>query len=271
MEAPQCDPPESLVKYEEPLFVAFDARANPTSPTTRDEQEGFGTTEDNDAKSPTSPGKKKAQQVESMVDGMLPPREWTQETGTWMQYTSKKPATRMDVIRLQEELDERLVERQARETGICPVREDLYSQTFDELVRQITLDGPERGLLLLRVRDEVRMTIDAYETLYESSVTFGVKKQLQAETGVDELQARIALLEDERKALENQVLELRNGVEVVEKRANEHKAIEDKKRKDEIDFLKYQGQHLDAFLRQLGGGGAVPAGGPTSGGGGGGK
>ena len=42
------------------------------------------------------------------------------------------------------------------------------------------------------------------------------------------------------------------GVEVIEKRENEHKAVEDKKRKDEVDFLKYQGQHLDAFLRQLG-------------------
>ena len=66
---------------------------------------------------------------------------------------------------LQELLDKRLLERQARETGICPVREDLYQQCFDELIRQVTLDGPERGLLLLRVRDEIRMTIDAYKIL----------------------------------------------------------------------------------------------------------
>lgn len=68
----------------------------------------------------------------------------------------------------QEELDQKLAERQARETGICAVREHLYQQGFDELIRQITLDGPERGLLLLRVRDEVRMTIDALKTLYNS-------------------------------------------------------------------------------------------------------
>jgi dynein light intermediate chain len=132
------------------------------------------------------------------------------------------------------------------------VREDLYSQCYDELIRQITLDGPERGLLLLRVRDEIRMTIDAYKVLYDSSVTFGIRKQLQAEQGMSELEGRIEELERENKDLESQVLELRNGVEVIEKRENEHKAVEDKKRKDEIDFLKYQGQHLDAFLRQLG-------------------
>merc|ERR1711918_80053 len=127
-----------------------------------------------------------------------------------------------------------------------------YSQCFDELIRQVTLDGPERGLLL-RVRDEIKMTIDAYKTLYDSSVTFGIRKQLQAEQGMSELEEGIAALESQNTDLENQVRELRNGVEVIEKRENEHKAVEDKKRKEEIDFLKYQGQHLDSFLRQLGG------------------
>jgi len=52
---------------------------------------------------------------------------------------------------------------QARETGICPVREELYAQCFDELIRQVTINCAERGLLLLRVRDEMRMTIAAYQ------------------------------------------------------------------------------------------------------------
>ncbi len=36
------------------------------------------------------------------------------------------------------------------------------SQPADELLRQVTVDNAERGLLLLRVRDEVRMTTAAY-------------------------------------------------------------------------------------------------------------
>merc|ERR1719230_1776482 len=137
-------------------------------------------------------------------------------------------------------LDKRLLERQARETGICPVREDLYSQCFDELIRQVAINCPERGLLLLRVRDEIRMTIDAYKTLYESSVTFGVRKQLQAEQGMGEMEDRIKSLQDTKRDLENQVLELRNKVEVIEKREAERKALDEKKRKEEVDFLKYQ-------------------------------
>lgn len=53
------------------------------------------------------------------------------------------------------------------------MREELYGQCMDELIRQITIDGPERGLLMLRTRDEIRMTIDAYKTLFANSVTFG--------------------------------------------------------------------------------------------------
>lgn len=88
---------------------------------------------------------------------------------------------------------------------------------------------------------------------YESSITFGVRKQLVAEQGRSDLEESVAVLEQSNKSLEVQVAELRNKLEVIEKRGAERKALEDKKRKEEIDFLKHQGQHLDSFLRQLGG------------------
>jgi hypothetical protein len=110
----------------------------------------------------------------------------------------------------------------------------LPAPIADELIRQVTLDGPERGLLLLRVRDEARMTADAYKILYESrcvvglvcacvwsgscvhvcgridnalemswrgsrylpcvgtySVVYGIRKQLQAEQGMDDLDQKV--------------------------------------------------------------------------------
>lgn len=120
-------------------------------------------------------------------------REWTENNQLWIQQVSSTPATRLDVVNLQEELDRRLQQRQARETGICPVRRELYSQVFDELIRQVTINCAERGLLLLRVRDEIRMTIAAYQTLYESSVAFGMRKALQAEQGKAELDSKVIL------------------------------------------------------------------------------
>ena len=57
----------------------------------------------------------------------------------------------------------------------------VTTRYIDELIRQLTINCAERGLLLLRVRDEIRMTIAAYQTLYESSIAFGMRKALQSE------------------------------------------------------------------------------------------
>lgn len=59
-----------------------------------------------------------------------------------MQSVSSTPATRLDVINLQEKLDTSLQQRQARETGICPVRRELYSQCFGEMDGHTT-DAPK--------------------------------------------------------------------------------------------------------------------------------
>jgi len=122
---------------------------------------------------------------------------------------------------------------------------------MDELIRQVTIDGPERGLLLMRTRDEIRMTIDAYKTLFQNSVTFGIKKQLKAEQGIPELESQANELEKEKGGLELEVYELRSKLDILEKRENERRVADEKRRKEEIDFLKYQGQHLDSFLKQM--------------------
>jgi len=155
----------------------------------------------------------------------------------------------VDVARLRETLDQKLMERQARESGICPVREELFSQCFDEIIRQVTLREPERGILLLRVRDEIKMTIAAYHTLYQSSVTFAMRKQLQAEHGKADLEKRISELEAKKTKQENRVIELKAKIQAIEKPNAERKAMEDLKREEELKFLKYQEQHLNKFLK----------------------
>jgi dynein light intermediate chain len=42
-----------------------------------------------------------------------------------------------------------------------------------------------------------------------------------------------------------------NKKEATEKRIQERRAIDENKRKLEVDFLKYQGQHLETFLRSI--------------------
>ena len=66
----------------------------------------------------------------------------------WIQSVKSTPATKAEVIGLRTDLDNKIQMREARETGICPKREELYAQCFDELIRQITINCAERGLLL---------------------------------------------------------------------------------------------------------------------------
>ena len=157
------------------------------------------------------------------LNAMFLPREWEENGKKFIQYVSPEPATREKARDLFKALDEKIKERQAREKGICPVREELYSQCFDEIIRQVTIECPERGLLLLRVRDEIKMTIASYQTLYESAILFGIKKQLQLE----------------------------NKLKVFDKQIEERKQIETAKREEVIKSLKEQNENLEKFLNSI--------------------
>eukprot|EP00906_Rhabdomonas_costata_P025155 RCo036035 len=236
----------SLVKYDNPLLVSEAKKKAKLAATTKATKGTPPKLPPVDAKAST------LSQTEDILNSILPPIEWEEADGQpWVQYVSSTPATRLDVINLQEQLDQRLQQRQARETGICPVREELYAQCFDEIIRQVTVNCAERGLLLLRVRDEIRMTIAAYRTLYESSVAFGMRKALQAEQGKADMLASIRQLEHEKEDLLRQVQELNNKCDSIEKREIERRQTDEKKHQEEVAFLRKANQQLTTQLQTI--------------------
>jgi dynein light intermediate chain len=122
----------SLVKYSTPVLVSG-GKAVSTKKQKKDDE---------------------IHHTEDILGEILPPKEHRTYNGQlWVQTVLSTPATKIEVIQLQEELDRRLIQKQAKEVGICPVREELYGQCFDEIIREITIDCRQRGLLLVRVRD----------------------------------------------------------------------------------------------------------------------
>jgi len=101
------------------------------------------------------------------------------------------------------------------------------------------------------VRDEIRMTIAAYQTLYESSVAFGMRKSLQAEHGKSDMERQIKELQMDKADLEHQVNELKAKCDQIEKRALEQRQVEEKKHADEIQFLKKTNQQLKTKLEGI--------------------
>lgn len=225
---------QSLVKYDNPVLVSTSKG--------RGKKKG---------RLPPVEQKQQLTQTEDILNSILPPREWTAEGQLWVQYVSSTPATRMDVINLQEQLDQKLQQRQARETGICPIREELYAQCFDEVIRQVTINCAERGLLLLRVRDEIRMTIAAYQTLYESSIAFGMRKALMAEQKKAEMEATIKRLQGEKEELEQQVELLKARCQKIEEEAAVQRSVDEKKHGEEVAHLKSINDNLKRSLEQL--------------------
>ena len=73
------------------------------------------------------------------------------------------------------------------------------------MIRQITINCAERGFLLVRVRDEIKMTIQAYQSLYESSIAYGMRKALMSEQKKNEMQTNITQLRQACDELENEV------------------------------------------------------------------
>lgn len=111
--------------------------------------------------------------------------------------------------------------------------------------------SPEAALLLLRARDQLKLTVEAYRTLHDASVAYGVRKQVQAEEGLPDLQAAVVVAGERKRALEARAAALRSRSDAADKRAGERRSADERRRAEELAFLRQQAKHLDGFLKAL--------------------
>lgn len=121
----------------------------------------------------------------------------------------------------------------------------------DELIRQVTVSCSERGFLLARVRDELNLTLLSYQTLYESSLAFGVRKALQAEIGRVEMQEEIEQLKHVEQQLECQKMELKVELERNAKRAQEDMEALKRQHAEEVESLQQSNKQLKVMLSNV--------------------
>ena len=97
------------------------------------------------------------------------------------------------------------------------------------------------------------MSIASYQTLYESAILFGIRKQIQTEAGKEELKQRLQDLENKKKDLINKKTQLDNKLKAFDKTIAERNQIETAKREEESAFLRQQNENLDKFLKSIDG------------------
>ncbi|VDK38154.1 unnamed protein product [Taenia asiatica] len=191
------------------------------------------------------------QSTESILASIMPPRRLEIKGDLFIQEVSSAPASRADVVQLTKQLDQQLEARGAKMTGICPVRRELFSQVFDELIRQLTIHCAERGLLLLRVRNEVQTTISALQSIYASGVVFGLQKSLAREADRNHQTSRVAELEAEIANLEKRIkIEVLNCKALEEKEAN-RLAAATRRAEEDVNFLRKGHEQLKNQLEDV--------------------
>ncbi|EUB62778.1 33 kDa inner dynein arm light chain, axonemal [Echinococcus granulosus] len=191
------------------------------------------------------------QSTESILASIMPPRRLEIKGDLFIQEVSSTPASRAEVVQLTKQLNQQLEARGAKMTGICPVRRELFSQVFDELIRQLTIHCAERGLLLLRVRNEVQTTISALQSIYASGVVFGLQKSLAREADRNHQTSRVAELGAEIANLEKRIkTEVLNCKALEEKEAN-RLAAATRRAEEDVNFLRKGHEQLKNQLKDV--------------------
>ncbi|KAL5969409.1 33 kDa inner dynein arm light chain axonemal [Taenia solium] len=153
-------------------------------------------------------------------------------------------ASPMELAGLLNDLRMTLHQRAARARPLCHVREDLLRCLARELLRQLIIDCPERGLLFKQVLEEHYKYIESYKVLMQHNDAFMCRKNLQAFHTKSTQLTRIQYLEDEIDVLKHQAKALKEAAERLEKKYQEDRIRAENQRQNEIRYLRQLGEQL---------------------------
>ena len=190
--------------------------------------------------------------TEDILNILLPPKKFLNvKNEQCLQYVLTIPAKLSDVYELQTMLDKALQDNQARETGICPIREEIYAEYFEELIRQISISCSQRGILLTKVRNEFRSILENYQQLYISSLAYGIRVSLLGEDLDQKYKQEIESYELEIKNLESEIETLKTDLEVSDQREEEFKQSCEQEIHQKFEDLQNENKKLRLKLKEV--------------------
>ena len=95
------------------------------------------------------------------------------------------------------------------------------------------------------------MTISSYETLYESSIAYGIRKALMAEQRKSELDAKIRTLEETKTDLQKQIDNLKSSMDAAQERAAAKRETEEAAHAEEVERITKANEQLKASLESM--------------------
>jgi len=136
-----------------------------------------------------------------------------------------------------------LKQREAKNEGVCQIRSEIHAELFDELIRQLSIECPERGLLLLKIRAIFENEKQIWITQCESATNgFTSRKLTELNVAVSSENDDASLSTEEKMKL--RIKEKFDEKETMLREVNYWKSIYETKNKKH----KYQ---MDEFLAGL--------------------
>ena len=210
----------SLISYGEKIQVGADGIDNKLIPMPKFE--------------PAEPDPEK-ESLKNFLDAILPPKKVHEGGLIFYHFVSCDSAIVNDILKLHKNLQNQMKVRGAKESGICPIREELYNECFEEIIRQVTINCLQRGDLLNTIKLEMNYEINYYRQLYESLIAFSLRKVLQ------EKKKKI-MLENKREKLKKEIEELQNEIneknKMLKQRMEEENKKEEQAMKDHKQAMK---------------------------------
>ncbi|KAG8319867.1 axonemal dynein light intermediate polypeptide 1-like [Homalodisca vitripennis] len=186
--------------------------------------------------------------LHDVLNCIRPPREWEDKGVLWRQYVSRDVVVREDVPRLGETLETALREHMARERPICVKRFQLIDEYFSEIIRQVTVDCVERGLLFLRVREYIKEVLSYYRGIYESSLAFSSDKVDKALAYKCDKRNLVVELKSEIEKLDRQVVDLKLQVDLLELNEEELAKNRQKKHNKKVQAIETSNNELRLLM-----------------------
>ena len=241
----------SLVKYDTPYLVS-------TTINNKKAQEEIALNEEKtnslirnifnrDSKSSTS-NEFTDYSVKDALNLILPPKKIITNEQLWVQYVSCTPVTKAEVQNLKEGLDKRIKVLEAKETGVCTIREQLYSECFDELIRQVTINCLERGILMMLVKTEYENQIKTYQNLYQSSIAYGIRSYLIVEEEKRKMNDENAQMEEECETLSSDIEALKKEIEELKVKDEEQRQELNEKHRQ---FLSLNTESIELLKNEI--------------------
>lgn len=180
--------------------------------------------------------------VRVLLDRFILPRRWKDTHGTvWVQHASPYVTSRTETLRTHEKLRNRLQQYHVKETGTCSIRNLLIAECYMEVIRQVTAECWERGLLLLSVHAERVAAQAAHREIFESRVGHAFRLALKGEKDMTTVEKEMDTLRKKVEALTQEEKNYRTLCEKFSAYAEEQMLIENKEHNDAVAALRKEG------------------------------